>query len=60
MARNKTTPASKSKSAEGTVGGRKLAAGAGRAKAKSGGETKKPASGPRPRQRTGASKQRKG
>jgi hypothetical protein len=51
--------AKKSKSMTGKDGGRKLASSAGRQKRKSGGEPKKPPSGPDTR-RTGSSKQRKG
>jgi len=50
--------AKKSKSMTGKDGGRKLASGAGRQKQKSGGEAKKPPSGPGTR-RTGSSKKHK-
>lgn len=51
----------KSKSMTGNDGGRKLAGGAGRAKAKSGGEPQKETKDPRTSsKRTGSSKQRKG
>jgi hypothetical protein len=52
--------AKKSKSMQGNDGGRKLATGAGRAKQKSAGEPQKETTPPRPGQRTGSSKQRKG
>jgi len=55
------TKATKSKSMMGKDGERKLAAGAGRGKAKSGGEAKETNVVPRGRGgRTGSSKQRKG
>ena len=50
----------KSKSMKGSDGGRKLAAGAGRAKHKSAGEPQRKTKGPRDAQpRTGSSKQRR-
>jgi hypothetical protein len=50
----------KSKSMTGSDGGRKLAADHGRAKAKSGGESKKKTKSAGVGRRTGSSKQRKG